>query len=136
MDTLTVLRFPTAEGVNVGIKWAKFVQLCGRISVHILSSSCCPNGLTSQESHCFFRHSVSSVRPNNCTETVHGISTFTAHGTRRLEIRGRMVRKFSPLLAEKRPKERTKYQVEHFSRTAPCVFPCGLIQVKREMHSV
>src|SRR6266700_1405352 len=51
--------------VNVRIKWAKLVQLFGRIlrivknfgkeqiSVHILSSSCCPNGLTSQESHCF-----------------------------------------------------------------------------------
>src|SRR5205809_7486599 len=35
----------------------------GRIWVHILSSSCCPNGLISQESHCFFRHSVSFVPP-------------------------------------------------------------------------
>ncbi len=51
----------------------------GRIWVHILSSSCCPNGLISQESHCFFKHSVSFVPPNNCTETAHGIQPFTVN---------------------------------------------------------
>src|SRR5262245_44607064 len=51
------------------------------------------------------------------------------HGARRLEIRGSIVRKWSPLLAEKRPKERTKNQgralLSHF-----------LIPVKHEMHAV
>lgn len=48
----------------------------GRRGIHLLSSSGCPNGLISQESHCVFRHSVSSVHPNHCTATAHSIQPF------------------------------------------------------------
>src|SRR5215467_13178711 len=50
--------------------------VCGRIWVHILSTSYCPNGLIRQESRCLFQHSLSSVHVNNCTETAHGIQPF------------------------------------------------------------
>jgi hypothetical protein len=45
------------------------------------------------------------------------------HGMRGWSIRGRMVRKFSPLLAEKRSKERRQCQLGNLCRTELARFP-------------
>ena len=47
-----------------------------------------------------------------------------------------MVRKWSSLLTEKRPQERTRDHVEPCSQTLPPVFPCDLMPVKHERHAV
>src|ERR671933_2236215 len=47
-----------------------------------------------------------------------------------------MGRKWSSLLTEKRPQERTRDHVEPCSQTLQPVFPCDLMPVKHERHAV
>jgi len=65
------------------------------------------------------------------------MGTFAVHGARRMSIHGRMVGKFPPHLGCKETEgshkmEGARTSVEPISP----VFLCGLMQGKREMHSV